>query len=113
MTENHKLSPIPGAARLDATEIVAALHGSGYAEPQAMNEEFDQHRINKISALQAAGALHYYTELKNTRPGTHAPLDMLRDLINDLHHLADALDIDWDDAVRQYHYEAEIEDGRV
>lgn len=107
LTGDHRLHPIPGAAHLDATEIVAALIGTGYSEPQAINEEFDQRRTNQISALQAAGALRRYAELKNVKPGTHEPLDVLRDLLNDLHHLADALGVDWDEALRQYHYDAE------
>lgn len=37
----------------------------------------------------------------------------MSDLINDLHHLCDALAIDWDDVARPYHYRDEITDGDV
>lgn len=39
---------------------------------------------------------------------TESAYTCVSDLVNDLHHLCDALAIDWDDVSRPYHYDEEI-----
>lgn len=104
----HPLEPVPQ----DSDAVLTTLR----AAREALNESTpDQHQrhTNTGYAIKAACALKGYLEADHAalEPNTSPEqdhLDTIRDLLNDLHHLCDALGLDWDQAVRQYHYDDEV-----
>lgn len=107
----YKLSPLDPVPN-GPDEILAQL----LDQVRQIDPGTEQPRHNNTrAAIRAARALKAYAyaspvspELSSNPSNRPDALDTIRDLLNDMHHLCDALDVDWGDAVRQYHYDDEV-----
>lgn len=110
--EPYRLPALDGPAELCLHDlpidaVPALMTRNGYPHHLA-HEETSAGRIadNKALAYRAAELLTEYA--RDRVPAECEALTVVRDLINDLHHLADSLGIPWAEAARDYHYQDQI-----
>ncbi|MFZ2238921.1 MAG: hypothetical protein WAV90_05185 [Gordonia amarae] len=87
--------------------------GPGFDEMEVVCAPRDSvaYLINGVDNLARAGfasaGLVAYSKLTGTHRNESA-FTAMRDILNDLHHLADAMGIDWQSVSAQNHYDHEI-----